>query len=429
VSNDKQEYRNMTHHLTIRGLLGPACLITCSVVLAERANAADRPDITEELRTGRLAAAEKSLANHLSDQPTDDLARFQLGAVQFFAAVEGLAQDSYRYGLKPNVGMVPFLRSPIEANPHPEPVDYTDVRTMIARFVDAVEQAEATLAPVQDTDLEWELDLTAVRLDMNGDGQAKPDETLWSVFARFATPAQQAALPESFKIGLDSADVHWLRGYCHLLSALGDMILAYDHQRQFDHTAQLFFANPQTPYSAVLRRHADRQEPPRPWDQDEILDAVAFIHLASFPVREPERLTEARDHLLAMIKSSRKSWQLIEAESDNNREWIPGPDQTSVVEGVAISKERLAAWRRFLKEGESVLNGDKLIPFWRGDTGQGVNLLKVFTQPEDFDLVLWVQGSAAVPYLEEGEVTSTETWAEFQRVFEGRFLGFAIWIN
>jgi hypothetical protein len=120
---------------------------------------------------------------------------------------------------------------------------------------------------------------------------------------------------------------------------------------------------------------------------------------------------------------------LIVVETDNDREWIPGPGQASVVEGAAIDRDRLAAWRRFLDEAEAVLHGKKLIPFWRRGTDKGVNLMKVFTQPKDFDLVLWVQGSGAVPYLENGDVTSPETWAEFQRVFGGRFIGFAFWIN
>jgi len=38
--------------------------------------------------------------------------------------------------------------------------------------------------------------------------------------------------------------------------------------------------------------------------------------------------------------------------------------------------------------------------------GPGVNLRRVFTEPREFDLVLWVQGTAAVPYLEAGEVTT-----------------------
>ena len=206
-------------------------------------------------------------------------------------------------------------------------------------------------------------------------------------------------------------------------------MLAYDHQRLFDHTAQLVFADPQTPYVSHLRPKPGDQPPAGPFDRDAVLDVVAFIHLASFPVREPERMTIARNHLLAMVDSSRTSWELIEVETDNDREWIPGPGQDSVVEGVAINKERLAAWRRFLDEAEAVLHGKKRIPFWRRGAGQGVNLMKVFTEPKDFDLVLWVQGSGALPYLEDGEITSPQTWVEFQRVFGGRFVGFAVWIN
>jgi hypothetical protein len=273
------------------------------------------------------------------------------------------------------------------------------------------------------------LDITGVRLDMNGDGQAEADETLWSVFTQFARRAPQAPPPDRFPIGLDSADVHWLRGYCHLLAALGDMILAYDHQRLFDHTAQLFFAKPETPYSSVLIGDGEQAQSQMFGNQETIMDAIAFVHLANFPIRHPELLTKARDHLLAMIESSRKSWTLIEAETDNNHEWIPGPNQTSVVEGVSINNERVAAWRSFLREADDVLNGKKLIPFWRGSSGQGVNLMKVFTDPKDFDLVLWVQGSGAVPYLGKGQITSPETWREFQRAFEGNFIGMAVWIN
>ena len=54
---------------------------------------------------------------------------------------------------------------------------------MIERFVKSVTAAEATLAPIKDAQLAWKFDLAAVRLDMNGDGTAEPDETLWSVFA------------------------------------------------------------------------------------------------------------------------------------------------------------------------------------------------------------------------------------------------------
>lgn len=76
----------MTPRVTVRWLARIACLFACNVSLVERAHATDRPDISEELRTGRLSAAEDSLTEHLSNEPKDELARFQLGAVQYFAA-------------------------------------------------------------------------------------------------------------------------------------------------------------------------------------------------------------------------------------------------------------------------------------------------------------------------------------------------------
>jgi hypothetical protein len=44
-------------------------------------------------------------------------------------------------------------------------------------------------------------------------------------------------------------------------------------------------------------------------------------------------------------------------------------------------------------------------------------------------LVLWVQGSAALPYLEKGSMTDTATWQRLMRVFEGNFFGMAMWFN
>jgi hypothetical protein len=56
-------------------------------------------------------------------------------------------------------------------------------------------------------------------------------------------------------------------------------------------------------------------------------------------------------------------------------------------------------------------------------------LRRVFDDPRPFDLVLWIQGTAAQPYIEEGPLTKKETWSRLQRVFRGEFVGFALWLN
>jgi hypothetical protein len=134
-------------------------------------------------------------------------------------------------------------------------------------------------------------------------------------------------------------------------------------------------------------------------------------------------------HLESMIALSRESWKYILAETDNDHEWIPNPRQQSVLPGGTVNGNMVEAWMTFLDETEALLKGKKLIPFWRGGERRGVNLRRVFTEPRPFDLILWVQGTAAAPYLEQGPLTNPETWRRLQNVFRGEFIGFALWFN
>jgi hypothetical protein len=390
--------------------------------------AAGRPDIGPQLSAGKLAEAETALVKYLAPGVDDDLARFQLGAVQVIRSIERLSQDGARYGALNRAMMIPFVRVGgfAETGRPAEPVKYDDVRQMIDRFQNEIIKAERTLAQIDDEQLAWNLNLDDVRLDMNGDGQFGERETLGTLFRMAANRGRTEQAAQDLTVGFDSADVYWLRGYCHLLAAMADMILAYDHKQLFEVTAHAFFAKPQTEFAA---RYARPQDDSNRDFWDDLPDLIAAIHLTNFPVREPKRLLAAQEHLLQMVEMSRKSWELIAAESDNNREWIPGASQHSVITGLAMNQQRIDTWHTFLDEADEVLRGQKLIPFWRRGFDEGLNLHKVFQEPRDFDLVLWVQGSAALPYLEHGEKTSPATWSEFQRVFRGEFIGFAAWIN
>jgi hypothetical protein len=402
--------------------------------LATSASGADRPDIAPQLRAGELAAAEELLAKHLAAESGDDLARFQLGTVQFVRAAERLAQDGVRYGTLSRTMMLPFIRvgGLAAGNKKPEPATYADVRAMIERFQTSIMAAEATLAPIQSKDLAWKLDLRDVRLDLNGDGQRTETESLGALFQMVAVRRrwdQSQQPPLELVVGFDSADVYWLRGYCHLLSSLADMILAHDEERLFELTAHTIFADPQTEFAK--RRDLDISVPSEhvAFRFDELSDVIAVIHLINFQVEEPARLKSAHEHLLKMIELSRSCWELILAEQDNDHEWIPGPTQKSVIPDLLLDREQVEAWRDFLDEAKAILVGKKLIPFWRHGFKEGVNLQRVFTDPRPFDLVLWVQGTSALPYLEAGEQTSPETWQRFQRIFRGEFVGIAIWVN
>lgn len=384
--------------------------------------------VEQYLESGRLAEGRAAVESALQKEPASDSLRFQLGLVQFFGAVERFSQGMYRYGLHESIfhRSLPFLRFPVEINLRPEQATNAAVRQVLQRFLTDLAEASKTLALIPDgSPVHYPLRFGRVRLDLNGDGKIGPKEELWRVMAELtAASTVDEKNAARFGVHLDAADARWLEGYCHLIQALGEVVLAYDTSEVFARCGHLFFSHTDSPYGFLLEQTQDSSE----WG--EIFDAIAFVHLLNFPLLEGPRLEVARQHLLTVIALSRRSWDCILAESDDRYEWIPGPRQRGVVPGARITPEMIASWRSFLDESEALLEGKKLLPFWRGqEPNRGVNLRKVLTQPRPLDAVLWLQGTAAAPYLEEGPVSPTEFWRQLNRAFRGNFLGFAIWFN
>ena len=286
------------------------------------------------------------------------------------------------------------------------------------------------------------LDLAEIHLDLDGDGKGGAAAALPNLIGRrqlaqliggnprgVGGRAADAGFPP-LVVEFDDTDVQWLRGYCDLLSGLLEISLAYDASRWFDHCAHLVFADP-VGGPAFLTRSDDRNV----FNAATVGDWIAAIHLVDFPVLEPDRLAKARGHLLGMIEHSRAMWALLDAETDDGPEWLPAPGQTSFA-GATISGEQRDQWMTFLAEAEALLNGDKLAPFWRSypdGASRGLNLRRIFEEPRRFDLVLWLQGTAAVPFLEtpsdDRPLTGPETWRQLRRTFRGNFVGYAVWIN
>ena len=388
------------------------------------------PLVEQHFQAGTLAKGETALDAMLKTNPGDDQARFALGTLQFVRSVEGLSQSLYRHGFLHAIGRVtPLLGAdlPIPNNPDAAEINYEQARRIVQSFVSGLGKAEATLAQIKSDSIKLPLHFGLIRMDFDGDNQAGEDETLWRIYARFNRQAGVAAEDaKAFVITFDAADVQWLRGYCHLLMALGEFNLAHHWHELFDRTGHLLFARAKTPYPFLAEHVPDQQQP---FSFEGIADLVGFIHLINFPVAEPKRMAAALGHLEAMTSLSRRSWDLILKETDDDHEWIPNPKQTGVIPNVRVTQEMIDGWRMFLSEAELILKGEKLVPFWRGNKVRGVNLRKVFMKPSPFDLVMWVQGTGAAPYLEQGTLTDRVVWDRLLRVFEGEFIGFALWFN
>ena len=211
--------------------------------------------MASRLQAGETSQLEADLAARLAASPNDDQLRFALGATQFIRTVESMSQDMYRYGLqvpREMDMMLPFFRFPLPQNPNPQRLDYERMRAVFQGALDGFARTDATLAGLGTSEIKLPLALGLVRLDLNGDGTASQEESLFALFnaslGRNRIPAEAGA---RFIITFDRGDAAWLRGYANLLSALIDFVLAHDGKASFDISAQVLF-----PMRAISRSSA-----------------------------------------------------------------------------------------------------------------------------------------------------------------------------
>jgi hypothetical protein len=383
------------------------------------------------LLDGKLTDGEKALREHLKKEPKDDQARFGLGVIQFFQSFEHAGAALYKYGLRTEKAFLrppPQIKELLPQNPKPETLTYAAARKIVQTWVDDLVRAEATLAAIKDDDVKLPLHVGLIKIDLLGLG--KP------LNAAILLGRLDAGIPkgqiEEFYIKFDRGDVSWLRGYCHFLAGWGELLLSTDGQELFDCSAHLFFEKVDSPHKAL--QEEDRVfDPSRFGDVNLWTDVIAFIHQLRLPVKEPARTKAALAHFETTLKMAKEMWKYILAETGDDHEWIPNPKQTGVV-GVKVTKDMIDTWLATVDEAEEILQGKKLLPYWRGKNKEvGVNLRKVFTEPTKFDPILWIQGTAATPYLEKGTLTKF-TDGRFQDLLNRRFggfglIGFGLWFN
>lgn len=416
--------------------------------------------VQNHLYAGQTAEAAAVAQGRLAEAPGDDQVRFALGAIQFLQSVEHLGRALHRYGLSTSysdptgLAGLPILRLPIPENPNPEKVTYEAFRGILAAFVVDLSTAEQTLSGVKNQTIDFPLNIGLIRLDLDADGTASDEEALWRIFKRVAGfPWLDEEEAGKLLTDFDESDVPWLQAYSHLLMAIAEFPLAHDWRNAFETTFHSLFPNAELPSHALAERDAEwrrTRDLQPPLDLAGIADLIAFVHLNHWPIVEPDRMRSVLEHLEAMVRLSRENWRRIMAETDDRNEWIPSPKrrdfddpagciqgesntsitmpcQSGVLPRMQVTKNMLAGWMLFLDEFEALLQGKKLLPHWRFD--QGINLRRMFLEPSTFDIVLLLQGSAVLPYLEDGDLAAGETWNQIADLFGGDFFRYFIWFN
>jgi len=375
------------------------------------------------LRDGRI---QEGLVAYASPKSNGD--KFSLAMLQVLDGLQQFSAGSGKLGVNPEIirDSLPFFRvmsaTPALIQSSNEVATPAKVAALFNNLRDSLKLANATLAGIDAKDFRVEVNLSKARLDFDGDGIVAPDEFLMTKLAPVLGIARQS--PESLDVivHFDSADAIWLKGYTHFLLGVMDVLMAYNWQPVWDQCAQVLFQNPDPlpPIARFTARDGRGQSFSR-W-----ADLIAALHDMRLEPTDPAGLANAQKEFTAMTGCSRICWQRVLAETDNDHEWLPSPKQTGP-NGAKITRAQIDGWQHVLDELDAILTGKKLLPHWRVKSGTGISIPKLAASPPRLDLILMIQGSAFIPYLEEGTVSDQTAWRILMQPYGAGFARFALW--
>ena len=392
--------------------------------------------LRQHLYEGQLAEG-RAATEALSE--SDATAAFGLGLFTVLEGVERLAQSLYAHGFNPEGGILvsPFFGLPADEPQETrriEPLTYPALRGYLETFSADMDAALALLEAAGEEDFAVEIDVSRIRIDIDGDGTASETESVGAFWAMAAGMGQQldmgsglapdTQMPETVFV-FDSADAVWLAGYSQVLATQSDFLLAHDFETFFDAGLHRLFPGAGLPMESKESQGSlfmDR-------DTDALLaDAIAMIHTINWPIVERERLLAVQERALRVLDLSRRNWELILAETDDDREFIPSPRQTPLIPDMTVSKAMVEAWLETLDVAEAIVRGELLVPHWRYRE-LGFDLGLWVEEAERTDFVLLFTGLDALPYLREGEIADAESFAAANGVFGGSIWNYALWFN
>ena len=378
-------------------------------------------DISGAIAAKGLAAVEGELAALAAPTASE---RFALGGLRFLGAIEAALQLRYRMGLSGRTMDAPVLRLPVPENPNPEPFDPHFVETMASDLLARMAQAGEPLAAIGDADeVALRLNLADLWFDVDGNGARGKGEGVIELAAGTVLPrrfnsADQTVPPT---IRFDTADAAWLQAYTHMLSVAAELVLAWPPGEAIAEVNKA---------AAAMREVAGDAPPVNALAfmfEDEV-DAAASLLLALRQQPKAEHTRAARAHALETIRLNKVFWARVGAETDNDAEWIPNARQTSAL-GVALTAEMATAWQAVLADAEDLLEGRKLIPYWRLKSGAGLKLKKMLEEPIPVDLIGWAQGKDLLVYAERGTRANAWNWREFTSLLRGDSMLYVLLLN
>ena len=415
-----------------------AALALAAPFLPALATAAPSEDWSARIAADGLAATATAIEALAAPTPDDRLA---LGAARFLGGVEKALQARWAIGQSKEISFLPVFRLPLAPNPAPAPFDPALLETTLAGLSADMDTARAALADIPEAaDIALDLRLEDLWLDINASGSRDPGEgTLdlagfmlasqarWNPETGQMMPPPQ--VPATIPVTFDTADAAWLSAYTHLLSATSDLVRAFAPTEPVRRVYEGRMAMAKAGIGGLF--DLNRQAGTSPARYPNEIDAAAMAILALRQQPLPERTRAARDHFLAMIADNRRFWTLVAAETDNRQEWIPNATQTAAL-GMAFPQGMDIAWQDVLADGEKLLKGELLVPYRAaGDpqAGIGFDIGGWLESPGPIDLVEWLHGMGMQPWLKQGALVDSRSWAALEQMTSGNALLFAVFLN
>ncbi len=379
-------------------------------------------EISLNLEQG-LVAAENQLTSLSSPTPSDQMA---IGAVRFLHGVEKTLQIRWQYNATFEDYDLPVLRLPIPPNPHAKPFDPALVTQIFADLTQDMSNARTALDTIsQNDDVAVNIDLQTLWFDINMNGKRDPGENLLELGAFLATGDTDFGGANNIpplQVRFDTADVAWLTAYTHLLSGIGELVVAFDPTDAIEKTMSSSAAmdklrgKPYESTSGIITNETD------------FIDKFATVYGALNRQPDPAHARKAYAHFQEMIQQNKIFWNAVSKETDDNQEWIPNAHQTAAL-GFDMPVDAANAWQAILADLEAMLNGELLITHWRIAPTGGINVKKIFLDPPVVDIVTWFHGEGLLPYMERGPVMSRNSFRQFENMFMGDALLFAFLLN
>lgn len=392
-----------------------------SIVLVFALSGPALADLTLSTEIGTTGIAATAARLSALPSPTPDEA-FALGGLRFLSGVERALQLRWQTGVRADWSELPILRLPIPENPAARPFVAADITTLFTDIDTDMQSARDALVQVKG-DVGLEIRVSDLWFDINADGKRDEGEDVFAVagmsLANITPWGMQ--LPPDPVIRFDTADVAWLSAYTHFLSAFSETALAF---------------NPEPVVARVIASAEAAKAlwgdtpPPNAMDMmfGRQVDRAAMILLALQQKPDATRARAAHAHLLSMITENRRFWALLAQETDNDREWVPNDGQTSAL-GLPMPPGTGERWQAVLADGEKILKGELLVPFWRFGGEAGIDVKAMFDNPPAFDIITMVQGEAFLPYAKKGTRATAQSWRDFQNIVQGDAALFAVFLN